>query len=182
MTNKIWSSHLGVIATGAGLIGAAIYLLMVRVTLAHIQAVSGQIAFDMRPLGYGVADAVALLDALGEEGRSFYLHRQIPLDTLYPALMAVTLVATFCWLGRRIPNGRTVRLGVTLSIGTALFDYLENLGVIAMILQGPNVSVPLVYVSSAASIAKSGLTTAAVVLLLYSVVVWMWRARGPFRH
>ncbi len=69
MTNKILSKHIGVIAVGSGLIGASIYLLMINVTLAHIEVVSGHVPFDMRPFGYGSTDAATLLEALGVEGR-----------------------------------------------------------------------------------------------------------------
>ena len=63
MTNGILSRHIGVIAIGCGLIGTSIYLLMIKVTLARIEAVSGHVPFDMRPLGYGPADAATLLGA-----------------------------------------------------------------------------------------------------------------------
>lgn len=51
MTNGSKSRHIGVIAIGCGLIGTLIYLLMIKVTLAHIEKVSGHTPFDMRPLG-----------------------------------------------------------------------------------------------------------------------------------
>jgi hypothetical protein len=166
MTNGIWSKHIGWIAVGAGVIAATLYLLMIGVTLAHLQAVSGQIPFDMRPFGYGPGDAAALLDALGPEGRDYYLGRQIPLDTLYPAMLALTLIATMCWFGRQRPNSQLVRFGILSSVGAALFDYGENLGIIAMIWAWSDLPAPLVYVASAASIAKSILTTVAVLLTL----------------
>src|SRR6056297_3263692 len=122
------SKHFGKIAIGAALLAASVYLAMISVTLAHLEFVSGQTPFDMRPFGYAPADAAELLGGLGKDGRKYYLTRQIPLDTLYPALLALTLSSTICWFGRRMPNSGLVRLGVTLAVGSALFDYLENLG------------------------------------------------------
>ena len=145
-----------------GLVGVMIYLLMINVTLAHIEAVSGQIPFDMRPFGYGQLEAGKLLDGLGENGRGYYLTRQIPLDTAYPALLALTLISAICWLGLRLPNSQLVRIGIVLSIGAALFDYTENLGVAAMISSWPNPPNGLVYATSAATVLKSCLTVAAV--------------------
>jgi hypothetical protein len=124
----------------------------------------------MRPFGYGLADASALLDGLGADGRQYYLTHQIPLDVLYPALLALTLITTIFWLGQRMPNSRLVRVGVALSIGAALFDYGENLGIVAMIWNWPGVSSPLVYAASTATIAKSVMTTLAVLLTVVLAV------------
>ncbi len=172
MTDKILSKHIGMIAVGSGMIAAVIYLLMINVTLAHIEMVSGHVPFDMRPFGYGPTEATRLLEALGVEGRGYYLSHQIALDTLYPAMLALTLIATICWLGQRMPNRKLVRFGIALSIGSALFDYVENLGVVAMIWSWPEVSVPLVYAASTATILKSVSTTLAVLFLLLVGFIW----------
>jgi hypothetical protein len=172
MMNGMESKRIGMIAVGAGLIGASIYALMINVTLAHIEAVSGQVPFDMRPFGYGPTQAATLLEALGVDGRAYYLSHQIALDTLYPAMLALTLTGTICWFGQRMPNRRLVRFGIALSIGSALFDYIENLGIAAMIWNWPEVSVPLVYATSTATILKSALTTVAVLLTLMVGFNW----------
>jgi len=176
MNSTLLSRHTGFVAVGCGLIAAVIYVLMISVTLAHIETVSGHVPFDMRPLGYRPADAATLLEALGVEGRAYYLSRQIPLDTLYPATLALTLVATIYWFGQRIPNSKLVRLGMVLSVSSALFDYVENIGIAAMIWNWPEASVPLVYAASTATIAKSALTTLAVLLVL--IIGFLW-ARFP---
>lgn len=181
MMNGIWSRHVGLIAVVSGLIGATIYLLMISVTLAHIEAVSGQIPFDMRPFGYGPAEAVALLDALGAEGRDYYLSHQVPLDTLYPAMLALTLIATMSWSGRRLPNNNLIRLGIVISVGVALFDYGENLGIMGMIWCWPDLPAPLVHAASAASIAKSLLTTMAVLLALLILFVRARQSKADSR-
>ena len=96
MTKRVLPKHIGLIAIGSGLIAASIYWVMISVTLAHIEAVSGQTPFDMRPAGYGPTQAAALLEALGGDGRDYYLRRQLTLDTLYPAMLALTMIATIC--------------------------------------------------------------------------------------
>ena len=172
MMRGIWTKYIGLIAIGSGVIGALIYLIMINVTLAHIEAVSGQTPFDMRPLGYSPADAAALLNALGTDGSEYYLRYQIPLDTLYPAMLALTLIAAISRFGQRMPNSKLVRLGIALSLGAALFDYGENLGIVAMIRAWPDTSDMLVYAVSIATIVKSVLTTLSVSLVL--VVGFFW--------
>ena len=181
MTNRFQSKHIGMLAAISGLIGASVYLLMINVTLAHIEAVSGHIPFDMRPFGYGPTEAATLFKALGVEGRSYYLSHQLPLDILYPAMLALTLIATLCLFAERMPNGKLVRFGIVFSVGSALFDYIENLGILAMIWHWPDVSAPLVYATSTATIAKSALTTIAVLLVLLVGVSWMRMPKADLR-
>lgn len=175
MINRIWTRYAGRAAVCTGIFGAAIYAFMITVTLAHIEAVSGQVPFDMRPVGYSPQDAAALLEGLGVEGRQYYLQRQIPLDTVYPALLALTLISSLRWFGGRIASERLVRVGIIFSVGAALCDYVENLGIAAMIWSWPNLSDALVYVSGAASISKSVLTTAAFMCLMLIGGLWAWR-------
>lgn len=175
MTSNL-SRRYGMAAISFGLVGAIIYLLMINVTLAHIEAVSGQVPFDMRPLGYGLHEAAQLLDGLGENGRRYYLTHQIPLDTAYPAFLALTLISVIWWLGLRLPNRTTVRVGIVFSVAAAVFDYTENLGVAVMISSWPNLPSGLVYATSTATVLKSSLTVAAVstVFLLVAVRVhWL---------
>lgn len=175
MIERILTKYAGRAAVCTGIIGAAIYLIMITVTLAHIEAVSGHRPFDMRPIGYSPQDAAALLEGLGVEGRQYYLQRQIPLDALYPALLALTLIFAMRWFGKRIANEKLVGVGIILSVGAALCDYAENLGIVVMIQSWPDLSDALVYASSAASISKSVLTTLAFICLMLIGGVWAWR-------
>jgi hypothetical protein len=162
-----------------GILGAAIYALMITVTLAHLKAVSGQVPFDMRPFGYGPKSAAALLEGLGIEGRRYYLSHQMPLDTAYPALLALTLISLMRWFRQNMPSPWLVRVGIILSIAAALSDYLENLGIVAMVLSWPDLSTSLVHASSVATVAKSILTTAAVMI---AVVIGAMAARYRVRR
>lgn len=187
MIDRIWTRHAGRAAVCTGIIGAAIYLIMITVTLAHIEAVSGHVPFDMRPVGYSPQDATELLGGVGVEGRQYYLQRQIPLDTLYPALLALTLIFAMRWFGKRIANEQLERVGIILSVGAALCDYAENLGIVIMIQSWPDVSDSLVYASSAATISKSVLTTLAFFCLMLIGFLWAWRGKSdrlsrPIHH
>lgn len=160
-----------------GLAAIAVYLVMLNATLATITDMTGLAAFDMRPGGYGAAEAHELLTALGEIGRRYYLTRQIPLDLAYPALLALTLISI-----TRIPYGhgplpKTGKIAVATSIGFALADYLENLGIAAMLWQGPGISDNLVLATSAASVTKAALTSIAIPCALLVVIRAGYHAR-----
>lgn len=158
-----------------GLAAAGFYLLMIFVTLAHIETLSGIRPFDMRPGGYSTEQANSLLAALGPSGRRYYLMRQLPLDLAYPALMALTLVSLFKWLRSQEVNYRLVHIGIWFSIWAALADYLENVGICLMILSWPEISANTVLAASVASTVKSGLTTAAVLTVLLGVGFWAFK-------
>jgi hypothetical protein len=169
MLVSIFSAYPGRAAVGLGLFGAGLYLAMTGITLAHVEAVSGRAPFDMRPFGYGPAEAADLLETLGAQGRAYYLTRQIPLDTLYPAILALTLIAATAWARHGVPGDRQTRVVAVLAIAAAGFDYCENLGIAAMILSWPDLPDGLVRAASAATVAKSAATTAAASLLLFAL-------------
>ncbi|MFK7838409.1 MAG: hypothetical protein AB8B60_19540 [Sulfitobacter sp.] len=182
MTTGIWARYYGLATFGFGTAAVAIYLPMINITLAHLEAVSTLTPFDIRPLGYSPQEAAALLGALGEEGRMYYLTRQIPLDTVYPALLALTLVFAVYWFRRDLPESKLARVGPWASVGAAILDYAENLGVAAMILSWPNLPDHLVHATSAATVAKSGTTTVAVLLVLLTGANWVARTREGLQY
>lgn len=51
----------------------------------------GLMPFDLRLFGYSYAKAQGAMAALSDQGRGLYLTVQLGLDSVYPALMAVTL-------------------------------------------------------------------------------------------
>ena len=56
MIRKLWEKYTGVIALAAGGVSVTVYLIMITITLAHLEAASGLRPFDMRPSGYSPKD------------------------------------------------------------------------------------------------------------------------------
>ena len=54
--------------------------------------------FDLRPRGYSVGEARALLTMLGDAGRAYYADVQLALDTIYPATYALSRALAIWWL------------------------------------------------------------------------------------
>jgi len=153
-----------------GLGAMIIYLVMVLGTLRYLTDLAMVQPFDLRPAGYSQADAAVLLDALGEAGRQYYLTWQIPLDTLYPALLALTLISTLRWCAVRFGPTLMTRIGGPLAILAAAFDYLENLGIVFMLLAGAESHPTLIHAASIATILKSALTSVAILALFATPV------------
>lgn len=87
---------------------------------------------------YTPVQAYAMLAALGDAGRAFYLTRIVPLDLVFPLAYTLFYAVTISWLfSRWLPAGSPwMRLNlVPLVAGAA--DYCENIGVVAMLLAYP---------------------------------------------
>jgi len=152
--------------------GAAlfVYFLMILGTLAELERIAGLMAFDMRPAGYSYADALALISALGEEGRRIYLMRQIPLDTLYPALLAISCASSLFWLSRSFGlTGQWYRGVAAAAYLAAIADYAENGLIVWMLNAGSGLPETLVTAASLATLSKSILSTIVFATLLIAL-------------
>jgi hypothetical protein len=154
---------------------AVIYLVMILWSLPKISAAAGGVMpFDMRPLGYSFEEAQTFLGALTPEGSAFYLNVQHRLDTAYPALLTATL---FFAIRALAPGaGALQTLLALVALPGAVFDYLENISVTAMLNAGRSGLTPeLVARASLWTLLKSVFTTIAMLLLLAFAVMALWR-------
>ena len=153
-----------------------VYSLMVFGSLADIERIAGIRAFDMRPTGYSFADALALISALGEEGRRLYLTVQIPLDTVYPALLAISSASTLCWLSQSFGStARWYRAVAAVAHIAAIADYAENGLIVWMLKAGLDVPQSLVSAASLATLSKSVLSTVVFTTLLIALAEFAMR-------
>ncbi len=160
-----------------------VYFLMVFGTLADIERITSVRAFDMRPTGYTYADALALISALGDEGRRIYLMRQIPLDMVYPALLAISSASSLFWLSRSFDSTvRWYRAFAAMAYLAATADYAENLLIVWMLNAGPSVPEALVTAASLASMSKSILSTIVFTTLLVALTEFAIRRMRRMRE
>lgn len=153
-----------------------IYCLMVFGSLADIERITGVRAFDMHPIGYSYADALALISALGEEGRRVYLSVQVPLDTVYPALLAISSASSLYWLSQSFGStARWYRAVAAVAYFAAIADYAENGLIVWMLNAGRGVPEALVTAASLASVSKSILSTVVFTTLLIALAEFVIR-------
>jgi len=155
-------------------LAASVYLAMVLGPLAWLEAIAGMAPFDMRPGGYSLAEAKALIAALGDNGRRIYLTTQIPLDMIYPGLLGLTLFIALTRVASGLGGvaGRVLRALRWLAVLAALADYAENLMIVIMLTGGGALDAGLVTSASIASMAKAGLTMLAVSALLVGMALY----------
>ena len=169
MFRSLLQNRPGQVALGAGVLASTIYGVMVFGTLAHLHRFAGTAPFDLRPGGYTTDQARTMLAALGDEGRSFYLTRQLVLDAAYPALLALTIAGALIWLRGRGAGPGIVALGIILAISAASADYVENIGIATMLVLGESAPDMVIQATSLATVTKSVLTTGAFVVVIIAL-------------
>ncbi len=150
-----------------------VYLAMLLWSLPHLAVLAGGAKmFDLRPTGYDLATATALIGALGAEGQGFYLTVQQGFDTAFPMLKAVVLILAFF---RLYPARLAAPLGL-IALATSLFDELENAAVAVMLRAGAEgLTAEMVTSASHWTQVKSAGDTLLMVLLLIGLAWGLWR-------
>jgi hypothetical protein len=155
------------------IIANAIYVLMLMVTVPMVIGYSGGMPIlDLMPLGYDMEYVNNLFDTLGEEGRSAYLYRQLPVDMVYPLFFAISysLLMGFVLKGLGKLDSGWFYLCL-LPVFGGLGDYAENIGIIGLLQSYPDLNENLVAFARAASVFKSMTTTLFFLTLIVAVAI-----------
>ena len=95
---------------------------------------------------------------------------QIPLDTVYPALLAISSASSLFWLSQSFGStARWYRAIAAVAYLAAIADYAENGLIVWMLNAGPSVPEALVTAASLASVSKSILSTVVFTTLLIAL-------------
>jgi len=153
-----------------------VYLLMILLTIPQVMQFSGGMKiFDMMPFGYDTDYAQTFLARLGDQGRSVYLTRQLPLDLIYPLASGVAYCLLIAWLLNKIGRfSGMLRYLCFFPLVAGLFDYLENFGIITLILRYPEISSGLVTIVSAFSLIKSMLSALFFSILIVIMLIFIF--------
>jgi hypothetical protein len=150
-----------------------VYVFMLTVTIPAIMRYSHGIKIlDMMPMGYDADYVNTLLNTLGEEGRQTYLVKQIPVDLIYPFLFGVSYCLVIAYFLNKIGKLESLFYLCLLPVIGGFFDYLENVGIIALLNTYPDLSTRLIQVTNVFSIAKSTITTVYFILLIVVLIMF----------
>lgn len=158
-------------------LSAAVLTVMVAISVVHLMP-QGLLILDSRVGGYD-ADAVSrYIDALGPLGIAKYAGPLQSLDTVFPALLAITLAATFLWVTRGM--AAVIRVLCLLPAAAyGLADYAENMFITGLLRSWQGVLDPeMVRWSSALTQAKFAMLGITLGLLLGVVVLRAGKGRG----
>ncbi|HYE83711.1 MAG TPA: hypothetical protein VEG39_16300, partial [Clostridia bacterium] len=104
-----------------------------------VEITGGQSILDMEMLkGYSVERAYEILEALGEEGRTFNMRYIVPLDFPFPLSYGLFYFVTLTLIMQSIRKnmGRPWLIGI-VGLVAALFDWLENIMIIRLLQNYP---------------------------------------------
>ena len=107
------------------IITTSVYAYLMLVTVPALKAMAGGMDILDVPPFYDATYIQELLRRLGEEGRHFYLYRQIPVDMIYPGLFAITYYQLIRFFLEKLSQRKLLFLSYFPIIG-GISDYLEN--------------------------------------------------------
>ncbi len=151
-----------------------VYAFMLLVTIPKVMTFSnGMKLLDMLPMGYSNEYVHNLFNALGEQGRYFYLNYQIPVDMIYPGLFAISYCLILAYFLNKLNRLKSLFTYLCLlPIIAGFFDYMENLGISAMLVSYPEYSQNLVKATNIFTIFKSISTTLYFIVLLVLLILF----------
>ncbi|WP_149276258.1 hypothetical protein [Pareuzebyella sediminis] len=150
-----------------------IYLIMLGVTIPLVSTYAEELKLlDMMPMGYDFDDVNALFSALGPKGRNAYLYNQLPVDMIYPALFGMSFCLLLAYLLKKLNryNGKLFYLCL-LPLFAGFADYMENVGIIVLLTNYPNLTSGLVPITAFFSLLKSGVTTLYFLILIGTFIL-----------
>lgn len=155
-----------------------VYGVILLIVIPELMAFTGgQPIFNILPFGYSDGYVNEILLKMGEEGRKAYMYHLVPIDIFFPFLFAYGNSILVGYLLNRLQalNGRFIYLCL-IPVFASWFDYLENLGVMTMLIKYPDVTDPLIQFCNFFSVAKSLLVTLNFVMLLV-ILFLIWKRK-----
>jgi len=147
----------GKIVLGLFIFTNAVFVFMLTVTIPNtMKFANGNKLLDMMPMGYDLNYVNSLFNALGEAGRETYLTTQLPIDMLYPLLFGITYSLLLSYFLKKLNKHNTSFIYLCLfPIVAGIADYFENIGIIILLQNYPNLSEMIVSTTNVFSVTKS---------------------------
>jgi len=145
-----------------------VYILMLTVSIPKVMGyANGMKLLDMMPTGYDLEYVNPLFNALGPQGRDVYLYNQLPVDMVYPTLFGISYCLLLAYFLKKLNKLDTKLFYLCLlPLFAGLSDYLENIGIINLLTNYPNLTPGMVTTTAFFSLFKSGFTTLYFLILI----------------
>ena len=134
-------------------------------------------SLDTRMQGYDHAEVLAALEGYGAEGRARYVWISLILDTIFP----IVYCSFYAGLIYRFAPMERLKLLAYLPVLGGVVDLGENLQIVAMLVQFPDISVAQVEWANRFTLTKFAISRWSVALaalaLFYGVGKWAYEKR-----
>ena len=132
---------------------------------------NGMKLLDMMPTGYDLNYVSELFTSLGEQGRFTYLTKQIPVDMIYPLLFALSYSLLLGYFLKKLNKLNAPYSYLCLiPVVAGIADYLENIGIITMLKNYPDLKETVVYATNLFSVIKSTSTSIFFIVLILVLI------------
>lgn len=151
-----------------------VYAFMLLVTIPNTMAFSnGMKLLDMMPTGYDFNYVNKLFTVLGDNGRETYLTSQIPIDMIYPLLFGISYCLVMAYFLKKINKLDTSLIYLCLlPIIAGIADYFENIGIITLLNNYPDITETIVSTTSIFSVIKSIFTTFFFIVIIIILILY----------
>jgi hypothetical protein len=150
-----------------------VYVYMLILSIPKVMSYSnGMKILDMMPGGYDAAYVKLLFNTLGETGRATYLNHQIPVDMFYPLLFGISYTLLLAFFLKKLNKLDTGLFFICLiPLLAAIADYAENIGIMSLLKNYPELSDNQIMMTNFFSLIKSTLTTIYFIILIIVLVI-----------
>ncbi|HHC78591.1 MAG TPA: hypothetical protein ENK46_01820 [Flavobacteriia bacterium] len=150
-----------------------VYTFMLTVTIPKTMEFSnGMKLLDMMPSGYDLNYVSELFSSLGENGRETYLTSQIPVDMIYPLLFGLSYCLLLGYFLKKLNKLNSPYLYLCiLPVIAGISDYLENIGIITMLNNYPDLTETMANATNTFTVLKSISTSIFFIALIVILII-----------
>ncbi len=151
-------------------------LLMIFYSVPLVRShANGMTILDMKFGGYPPNYAYSLFKKLGPNGRNAYLFVQIPLDMIYPLMFGIAFSLILTNIFRRAFKSKNVIQNFNIILFfVSLFDYMENICIITMLISYPSFSPALAFTTSVFTTVKFAFITITLLFSILGLIKMIW--------
>jgi len=173
LTKLIEKNISGKKVLGLFILTNAVYIFMLTVTIPKTMEFSnGMKLLDMMPSGYDLNYVSELFSSLGENGRETYLTSQIPVDMIYPLLFGLSYCLLLGYFLKKLNKLNSPYLYLCLlPVIAGISDYLENIGIITMLNNYPDLTETMVNATNTFTVLKSTSTSIFFIALIVILII-----------
>ena len=135
-----------------------------------LQITNGANILDFE-FGYTASKAYNLLTALGNDGRSFYIGKILPLDFPFPFTYMLCYAGWIALMGKYTIPQSALKFLLAAPVLAMLFDWSENIGILAMLKNYPLLPMWAVMTASVAGILKTVFTVCSLIIMILLLAV-----------
>ncbi|MDO3526388.1 hypothetical protein [Ralstonia pseudosolanacearum] len=139
---------------------------------AELEAVSGGTGFIDLQFFYTPEKAYTMISSYGDVGRTIYRTFELTTDIAHPVIYALLFSLLISWLFRRgLAANSQLQLLNIVPLGAWLFDLLENVSIVSMLLAYPSAPDVTAWLATVFTMIKWCFVSASIALVLAGFVL-----------